>query len=99
MDLVKLVLPGSLLNLKSWRLDLLLHLHPLHFPPEWQGQSQVEIDIRLLGKHACCICDRLDCGHSLYEGLVGEPWSLITLGKLKGCSWSRLCEVALIGEV
>ena len=38
----------------------------------------------LLRKGACCICDAFYGGDSLYEGLVGHTWSLITLTELEG---------------
>ena len=102
MDLVKPELPGWLLSLNYLRLDLLLHLHPLH-PVHLQGQLQPhseQIDIMiLLCKDACCVRDGLYCCDPLYKSLICEPWSLITLGELKRRTWSCHCVCTLTGEV
>ena len=81
------------------RLGSLLHSHPLHLPPVWQGQSQVELDIMLLGKDTCGVCDAGDLGHSLDHSLVCYAWSAIVLRELERCSWGVDSEIVSVVEV
>jgi len=55
--------------------------------------------LQLLGKRTCCVCYASDGGYSLYESLVGHPWSLVTLYELKRLSWSRYRKLSLVVEV
>ena len=84
---VKPGLPGWSLSLNYWRLDLLLHLHPPHLPPEWQGQSQDLLDIGLLGKDTCSVGHALHLGCSLDNSLIRDSRTLICGRELKCLTW------------
>ena len=53
----------------------------------------------LLGKRTCCVGHAFYGGDSLYQGLVGDPWSLITLYELERLPWSLYGEVRTASEV
>ena len=65
MDLVKLVLPGWSLSLKSWLWDLPLHLFHQHLMPLQQWDLTKIVQVYLLCKGAGCVGDRIYGGGAL----------------------------------